>query len=183
MPTFPFNPDTVGGLKPGGSTCYRCHEPLEPGAYAYRESYSDIAEVTDHGIVYDSTGGIVVRHWCQDCWNDERGHEPATLYDVEDGDRLWEILAASEGRLVADTLPFTVGGRGWFRVVDGAVEARHAVREPLEDEAGFRHTTERTADFDAADFGRMFDDPGDIVRVYLRPLEDSPFADDGGEST
>lgn len=162
--------------EPGGSTCFGCHEELEPGEYAYRELFGEIDRTKDHDIVLETTGGIVLRNYCQQCWNQERGREKAAHYDVTDGDRLWSILEAADGKLVADMLPMLVGGRAWIRVVDGEVESRHSVHEKTGD-GKIRFDTEPTEDFDVDDFGRYFDDPGDRTRVLLKPVEETPFAD------
>lgn len=162
--------------EPGGSTCYQCWNDLEAGDHAYREVFGEIDHTTEHGVVFGTTGGVPTRHYCQDCYNEHRKRDKAAHYNVTDGDRLWDILAAADGELVADLLPMLVGGRGWIRVVDGAVEARHSVRERTDD--GMRWTTEPTEGFDVDRFGRYFDDPGDRTRVLLKPVEETPFAYD-----
>ena len=173
-PTIAGPDGTDESDEPGGRTCRKCREEFEPGDYVYREVFGEVARTTDHGVVYETTGGVPVRHFCQDCWHEHRGREKAARYDVTDGDRLWNILAAADGELVADTKAMTVGGRGWIRVIDNEVEARHSTHERTDD-GKIRFTTEPSEDFDVDDFGHLFDEPTDRTMVYLRPVEESPF--------
>ncbi|WP_135306323.1 hypothetical protein [Haloarcula amylovorans] len=162
--------------EPGGSTCFGCREAFDAEQHAYREVFGKVARVTDHGLVYGTTGGVVVRHWCQDCWNEQRGREKAAHYDVTDGDRLWDILEAADGELVADLMPMLVGGRAWIRITDGEVEARHSTRE-MTDDGKLRFGTESSEDFDVTRFGEFFDEPTDMTRVLLKPLDETPFGE------
>lgn len=185
MPTLYSSPKAMGGrdTEPGGSTCAHCREPLEEGEHVYRELFGSVEEVKDHDIILGRTGGIVLRNYCQACYNEQKNRDKGAHYDVTDGDRLWTILEAADGELVADMRPMLVGGRAWVRVVDGDVEARHSVMEKTSQ--GFRFDTEPTEDFDVTRFGDYFDDPGDRTRVILKPAEETPFAkvaDVGGES-
>ena len=175
-PTIAGADDTDTTPEPGGRMCFSCRETFEPEQYAYREVFGAVGRVTDHGITFETTGGVPVRHFCQDCWNRERGREKAAHYDVTDGDRLWAILEAANGDLVADLLPMLVGGRAWVRVVDGDVEARHTVHERTDD-GTIRFDTEASDDFDVTEFGELFDEPGDRTRVLLKPADETPFAE------
>lgn len=174
-PTIASSEDTIDRDEPGGRICQKCREPFEAEDHAYREVFGKIDRTTDRGIVFGATGGIVVRHYCEECYREHRSRAKAAHYDVTDGERLWDILEAADGDLVADMLPMLVGGRAWVRVVDGDVEARHTVRERTED--GFRFDTEPTEGFDVARFGEYFDDPGDRTRVLLKPADETPFAE------
>jgi len=174
-PTIAGPDGTDDADEPGGRTCFGCHEGFESEQHAYREVFGKIGEVTDHGLVFGTTGGVVVRHWCRECWNNERGREKAAHYKVTDGDRLWDILDAAQGELVADLMPMLVGGRAWVRVVDDEIEARHSVHERTAE--GIRFDTEPSEDFDVAEFGKFFDEPTDRTRVLLKPAEETPFAE------
>lgn len=178
MPTIAGSDAADAADEPGGATCFKCCDAFEAGDYVYREVFGEVDHTTEHGVVYATTGGVPVRHFCQDCWTEHRGRDTAAHYDVTDGDRLWAILEVSDGDLVADLRPMLVGGRAWIRVVEGAVEARHSKRKLTEDgRIGF--TTEPTEDFDVGDFARYFDDPTDRTRVLLKPVEETPFGEGG----
>lgn len=186
MPTIGGPDGTVDGRtdEPGGSTCKLCRDPIEPGDWAYRETHGKVATVEEHGLTFGFDGGVGVHHYCHDCYVEHRKREKVTHYPVPDADTLWEILEGANGTLVADAKPMTVGGRGWFRVVGGELEARHSVRRTVETDSGFevRVTTEPSTDFDVNDFGDFFgDEPDETGRriVYLRPVGESPFADGG----
>lgn len=163
--------------EPGGSTCYKCGEAFVADQHAYRESYGQIVERTDHGVVFGTTGGIVVRHFCQQCWQKHRGREDATYLKNMDPARLWGILKAARGDLVADSKHITIGGRAWVRVVDDGIEARHSTAERTDD--GIRFSTEPTPDFDRNDFADLFQPSEHEDRsptlVMLRSVEDTPF--------
>ncbi|QIO25481.1 hypothetical protein [Haloarcula sp. JP-L23] len=178
-PTIAGPDGTDDADEPGGRTCFGCRETFETEQHAYREVFGEVADVTDHGLVFGTTGGVPVRHWCRACWNRERGREKAAHYDVTDGDRLWAILDAADGALVADLMPILVGGRAWIRVVDGDVEARHTTRERT-DEGGIRFGTEPSEDFDVTQFGEFFDEPTDMTCVLLKPADETPFAEVDG---
>jgi hypothetical protein len=174
-PTLYSSLKTDEADEPGGSTCAGCAERFDEGEQAYRELYGSIDRLQDHSFVFSTSGGIVMRNWCQECWNERRGRAKAAHYDVTDGDRLWDILEAADGKIVADLIPMLVGGRGWIRVVGGDVKARHSTMTHTE--SGIRFGTEPTEEFDVDDFGKYFDDPGERTRVQLRPVEETPFAD------
>jgi hypothetical protein len=161
--------------EPGGRLCYHCRTEIDAGDHVYREVFGKVARTTENGVVFETTGGVPVRHYCDQCFRSQRTRRKAAHYDVTDGDRLWDILEAADGELVADLLPMLVGGRGWIRVVDGDVEARHTVHESTSE--GIRFSTEPTEEFGVAKFGEYFDDPGERTRVLLTPVEQTPFVD------
>lgn len=174
-PTIAGSEKAMDADEPGGRTCVKCHEEFSPGDHVYREVFGKVGRLTDHGVVYSTTGGVPVRHFCHGCWNEHRGRDKAAHYDVTDGDRLWNILEAADGDLVADMRPMLLGGRGWIRVVDGDVEARYTITKQTAD-GKIAFDTELDEDFDVDDFGRYFDDPGERTRVLLRPVDETPFA-------
>jgi len=175
-PTIAGPDGTDDADEPGGSVCFGCRESFDAEQHAYREVFGEVAEVTEHGLVFGTTGGVVVRHWCRECWNERRGREKAAHYKVTDGDRLWDILEAAQGDLVADLLPMLPGGRAWVRVTEDGVEARHTTHERTDD-GKIQTDTEPSEDFDVAKFGEFFDDPTDRTRVLLKPVEETPFAE------
>jgi hypothetical protein len=178
MPTIGGPDDTDMTPEPGGEVCFNCKRELEAGDNAYREVFGEIDHTVEHGVVFGTTGGVPVRHFCQDCHND-RTREKAAHYRVTDGDRLWEMLDASDGELVADLKAMLVGGRVWIRVINGSAEALSLHRRI--DDGQLRFETESLHDFDADDFGQYFDDPGDRTLVLLKPAEETPFVDGGSQ--
>lgn len=121
--------------------------------------------------------GADERYYCLDCYSEEHNREKGAHYKYESADELWDILAASNGRLVADAKPMTVGGRGWFRVVDDTVQARHSVmvQGDTEDNYNIKFDTEPTSDFDRTDFNEFFNAANELRLVYLKPLTETPF--------
>lgn len=176
MPTIAGPDNTDDADEPGGSTCQKCRTDLADEDYVYREVFGSVDRTTDHGVIFGTTGGVVVKHFCQSCYREYRLRRKAAHYDVTDGDRLWAILEAADGDLVADLIPMLVGGRAWIRVVDGDIEVRHTVRGRTED--GIRFDTEPTEDFDVDDFGQFFDDPNERTRVLLKPVDETPFREE-----
>lgn len=91
--------------------CHRCDEPLDGWGHVVR---SGKWLITDQRF-----DGTVQKHYCEECYRERYGREPAAYYDVEDAERLWAILAASDGRLVASLGPIRFGSDPQVRVVDG----------------------------------------------------------------
>lgn len=155
------------------ATCSECGEPLE--------TRKDNARVVRWGF-WDADKQWFQRaphheHYCAECWRQEFQRPAAAHYEVEDGDRLWDMLAAADGRLVADLKPMFVGGRPWIRVVDDEVQvvAAHMRRE----EPGVLTNTVERHDADRDWFDNVFDGAGvdgNIpARVYLKPVDETPF--------
>ena len=122
-------------------------------------------------------------HWCKACYRTHRDREVAVHYEIDDHERLWAILDAADGELVADTYPLTVGGRGYVRIVDGepqalSIQTKVIHREPRV----LGMTAESIEDYDREDFEALFsvqdDGEGDPPRrVFLKPTEETPFDD------
>lgn len=173
---------TMDTNEPGGSTCFECGDELAPGDYVYRQVFGEVADAAaeiDHGVIFDPTGGVPVRHYCQECHNDLT-RDNAARHVPESPERLYAILAAADGRLVADTKLLTIGARLWFRVVSGEIGARRSI--PVVDAEGpIRFTTE-SYDMTRAEFDHLFTVSDDVTEidhrpVLLRPVDETPFAD------
>lgn len=165
--------------------CRYCGTTLEGDDLTYRVLY---------GRFHHANGGVVSekqvarpgeeldpgadeRYYCFDCYKEEHDRAKGAHYEYESAEELWSILEAADGRLVADAKPMTVGGRGWFRVVDGVVEARHSVMvrggETDDWDVGFE--TEPTPNFDEEDFHEFFSGGKEIRLVYLKSVDETPF--------
>lgn len=165
--------------------CRYCGTTLSGDDLTYRVLYGRFHHTHD-GVVSEKQvagpgeeldPGADERYICFDCYKDEHDRAKGAHFEYEDADELWSILAAADGRLVADAMPMTIGGRGWFRVVDGAVEARHSVMveggENDDWDVGF--DTEPTPDFEEADFYEFFGGDKEIRLVYLKAVDETPF--------
>ncbi|MFC6764564.1 hypothetical protein [Natrinema soli] len=115
--------------------CRHCETTLTGDDLTYRVLYGNIEHAHDDVVSEKQVAGpgeeiepgTDERYYCFDCYKAEYDREKGAHFEYESADELWAILEASNGRLVADSKPMTIGGRGWFRVVDGEVEARHSV--------------------------------------------------------
>ena len=166
--------------------CRHCGTAIEDDDLTFRVVYGYLSEVREDNISEKQVGhvgeeldpGADERYWCFSCFKREREADRAAHYHYEDAAELWDILEAADGSLVADARPLTVGGRGWFRVVDGSVQARHSVHvhggEDDDWDIGF--DTEPTEGFDTADFGDFFESAEEDRRlVLLKPVDETPF--------
>lgn len=166
--------------------CHHCGSTIEDDDLAYRVVYGRLTDVradniSDKQIAHadeELDPGARERYWCFDCHKHERQSDRAAHYRYENATALWHVLEAADGALVADSKAITVGGRGWFRVVDGVTQARHGVRVPgdEDDDWGIRFETKPTQDFDDADFIDLFGGVDDDRRLaLLRPVDETPF--------
>lgn len=146
--------------------------------------------------------------YCRSCWREDFSREKACYWDVSStsGARVFEVLSAADGELVADSYALTIGGRGFARVVGGEVESiamgREARRDPdvLEfypfwtemDREGFEELFGGDSSLDTSldsgsdtplDTGSdtSLDSDSDSDRlplmVLLRPASETPFAE------
>lgn len=165
--------------------CEYCETELEADDSTYRVLYGRLTHVRD-GVISEKLvagpgeeidPGADERYYCLNCYKREHDRAKGAHFTYESADELFDILAASNGRLVADARPMTVGGRGWFRVVDGEVQARHSVmiRGDEDDEYDIKFETEPSPDFDRDEFDEFFDGAKEIRLVYLKSVDETPF--------
>lgn len=164
--------------------CRYCGTDLSGDDPTYRVLYGKFEHVSA-GVVSDKLiagpgeeldPGADERYYCLDCYKREHDREHGAHYEYESAAELWSILEAADGRLVADAKRLTVGGRGWFRVVDGEVEARHSVVLEGDGDYDIKFETEPTPDFDSDEFDDFFGGiPEDRRLVYLKPADETPF--------
>jgi len=162
--------------------CRHCGVTIEDDDPAYRVVYGRLSDVRSDNISdrqiagpnEEVDPGADERYWCFGCYKSERAREKGAHYHYDDADELWAILEAADGALVADGKPMTIGGRGWFRVVDGAVQARH-LRRYRDNNGEIQVDTAPTEGFDTAEFGEFFDEASEIRLVYLKPVDETPF--------
>jgi len=57
-----------------------------------------------------------MRPLCRDCWTDEYARTTGAHWSIDDPQRVWDVLRASDGELVADLSPLFMGGRPFVRV-------------------------------------------------------------------
>jgi hypothetical protein len=164
--------------------CRTCGDTLSGDDTTYRVLYGSFEDVQTENVSEkliagpneELDPGCDERHYCFDCYKKEFDREKAAHFEYETPDQLWDILDGSNGELVADAKPMTVGGRGWFRVVDGEVQARHSVMveggENDDYDVGF--DTEPTPDVDREEFENFFSPDRKIRLVLLKPLEETP---------
>lgn len=160
------------------STCARCGS--ERDGHSYLVLYGDWVPDRDAFARAPEQ-----RPLCRRCWSDYYQSVPGAYYELTDRadtQRVWDMLAASDGRLVADCYALFVGARPFVRVVDDEVRAVKPTLRPDPDAAddAYTTTTERL-DIDRDRFFEVLDAertsrPKPAV-VILRPVEDTPFGD------
>lgn len=175
---------TVCDDSDSGAECRHCETILSGDDLTYRVLYGRfhhaakgvVSEKQIAGPGEELDPGADERYFCFDCYKQEFDREKAAHFRYESPDELWSILEAADGRLVADAKPMTVGGRGWFRVVDGQLQARHSVmiEGDADDDWDIGFETEPTSGFDEDDFYDFFDGDSERRLVYLKPLEETP---------
>jgi len=118
-------------------------------------------------------------HYCDPCWREQFQRDAAAHYEVTDAARFWNVLAAADGRLVANLAPMYMGATPWIRVVDGALQALKSTRSARTE--GDRNVLKfgvEQADVDREWFDEAFARAGDAeppLRVLLKPAEETPF--------
>ncbi|MFC6720938.1 hypothetical protein ACFQGT_00120 [Natrialbaceae archaeon GCM10025810] len=164
--------------------CRYCERTLSGDDLTYRVLYGRFEHAHD-GLVSDKhvagpgeelEPGADERYYCFDCYRERHDREPGAHFEYESAGELWAILEASNGRLVVDAKPLTVGGRLWVRVVDGEPEARHSVmvQGGEDDEWDIGFETEPTPEFDEEEFYEFFDSAGKIRLVFLKSVGETP---------
>lgn len=167
------------------ATCRHCETELSGDDPTYRVLYGRFHHASE-GVVSEKLVGDLgeeldpgadERWYCLDCYQSEFDRAKGAHFEFESAEELWSILDAADGRLVADAKPMTVGGRGWFRVVDGEVQARHAVRVKggPDDDFDIGFDTEPTPDFGREEFDEFFDGDAEFRLIYLQPVGETPF--------
>ncbi|WP_256394151.1 hypothetical protein [Natronoarchaeum rubrum] len=125
-----------------------------------------------------------LEYYCDACWSEEFERDAAAHYEVTNGQRLWDILEAADGDLVADLRPIFVGGRPWIRVVDGELQGMKSTRSRKQagDDLVIEFGTEE-ADVDREWFEEVFGaeeelPEGDMPTIaLLKPADETPFAE------
>lgn len=164
-------------------TCRRCGSVLDPGEdsefgeerLTYMELYGEWGG--DRNGFADAPD---VRTYCFEC-QQKRTRDAAAYYEVEDRDRLWSILEAADGRLVADCGPIFIGGKPWIRVVGGELEGMKAASH-VDEESKTIYFTSEPADVSRDWFESVFraesEHPDDHpTKVLLKPVDETPFSD------
>jgi len=125
-----------------------------------------------------------MRPLCRDCWTDEYARTSGAHWSIDDPQRVWDVLRASDGELVADLSPLFMGGRPFVRVdgdanmtavgptlIDGG--ENDAGTPVIEEKIVRLESFDRDALFEAIETGR--DLPNDTGSVIIRPIEETPF--------
>ena len=152
--------------------CAECGEYIDDWAVRVLKGYWT-------GSEFD--GDPLEDYYCRDCYREHYSREAAAHYEIDDHERLWDILEAADGELVADTYPLTIGGRGYVRVVDGEPQAMRIATRQKEDRV-IAFEAEPIDDYDRAAFEGLFsvEDDGDEDPpriVFLKPADETPFAE------
>lgn len=119
---------------------------------------------------------------CRACWQERYARTVGAHYEIHeraDIARVWDMLAASDGRLVADLYGLFVGSRPFVRVVNGDPRGVKVTWRPDHETETLRPTTERI-DFDRDRFDEVLAAERHHPRgatVILRPVEETPFRD------
>lgn len=129
---------------------------------------------------------------CQSCWQEHYERVAGAYYEVPDGDRLWDILSAANGDLVADLVHLFVGGRPFVRVVDDDPQvAKVKPTETGDNTIRFEPEVVEDGSLDREWLTDLFDrsaddSDNDVPNIaVIRPVEETPFGDArerGGDS-
>lgn len=150
--------------------CCSCNAYIENWAVLVKEGFWN-------GTAFEQGKDPIKKYWCQDCHQDQNNREAAAHHTLKDSDRLFNILSASEGSLVADTASVSFAGRGFVRVVDGDPQAINITQVKKEPKV-IEHNAVAVQPFEESDFHNMFTPDTDIedpVTIYLRPVDETPF--------
>ncbi|ADD07739.1 virus protein phiCh1-VP78 (plasmid) [Natrialba magadii ATCC 43099] len=171
------NPDN-----PPVGTCIRCD--------AEREGHSYLLLYGDWDADRDGfSRPPITRPLCRSCWNERYDRLAGAYYEVDDVQRLWDILRAANGDLVADLKHMFVGGRPFVRVVDGELQGATTKPKDVGDKT-IRFDPEMV-DVDRDWLFEVFGEDDELPdREYptiaiIRPVEETPFEDvreRGGDS-
>ena len=119
----------------------------------------------------------VIRPLCNDCFNEDYRRDIGAYLEIENSHRLWNILEASDGKLVADFKHMAVGSRSFARVFDDELQVMKVVTRRVDEETltfDAIHVDMNDNDF----FNFVNPDSRDIPTiVILKPVEETPFAD------
>lgn len=158
--------------------CSSCDEDIQDRSLARRVQYG----FWDHET-QNFENGALQRHYCEACWREEFGRDIAAHYEVQSAQRLWDVLEAADGRLVADLRPIFVSGRPWIRVQDGELQALNSTVVDSDQEADppIIEFGVEVVDADREWFDRTFraerelpDDEMPTIAL-LKPTDETPF--------
>ena len=155
-------------------TCYDCGEYLQEEELVHQISFA-FWDVEESEFEKDEPS---TESYCEDCWREIRPHKQGVEFEIDTVDELWEILSASDGRLVADCKPIVLGTRPFIRVTNGHAEVA-VVKRRLAGENVIGHYSEfKQQDRDwFTDTVESFLD-GDLPPlIYLRNSENTPFGE------
>lgn len=129
-------------------------------------------------------GGISER-FCRECWDENEGRSPGAHIWPDSAQELWDILAASNGKLAATLIWWS--GRPAIRVVGGEPEAVVTKRkhggETADGTPILEFEAELVDDFDREKFDDYAEPPEEMNLVVLTAPDRTAFAAiDGGES-
>lgn len=117
-------------------------------------------------------------HYCNDCWHTDFDATKATHYQTENADELWEILAASDGQLVADLSAFFIPGPCFVRVVDDELQACTVDMKPSPDHPEYDFTNEprMSEDTDLLLEHCLEQNSDPHHPIYLKTADETPFS-------
>lgn len=153
---------------PNQLECASCGDQIEEWKYTIRRGSFD-PETQNYERPPPLTD-----HYCKSCSDKQFKREVGAYYEVTDGtgERLWNILKAADGQLVADCLHLFVGARTFF-YVDEAGEVHGHI---------YKHKGDEPLDWSREDFDDVFEDAGKEGTfprlVILKPFSETPLSDE-----
>lgn len=156
------------------TTCYDCGDYLQDGEFIHEIVYSSW-EAQSNDFASDEPQR---EKYCEECWDDIRPSNKGTQFEVDTVDELWNILSASNGKLVVDCKSHFVGGRPYLRVLNGDVQEAVINRRQVGD--GTLGLSTEFEQRDRQDFEELIESiiNGDLPPIVrLRNSENTPFAD------
>lgn len=160
--------------------CDHCEEPIETAQQNKRTVRWGFWDAERQNF----QGSPRQEHYCSECWREEFQREAAAHFEVNDAQRLWDILEAADGQLVADLGHIFVGGRPWVRIINGELEAIGSTRRAIEQDGDrIIQFGYKGVDVDRQWFDETFhaeesspDDEFPTIAL-LKPVEETPFDD------
>lgn len=149
--------------------CCECGDYLDNWAILIQKGFWN-------GTEFDGEADSIKNYWCKSCFNQKYTDTATTEHSVESTTRLWNILNASEGSLVADTTPTEFDENALIRVIDDAIQ--FIMFNPVQKSTSvIEQKPIAIPEFTETDFHETFnpDAYNTAMTVHLRDASTTPF--------
>lgn len=114
--------------KDNRKSCNQCDSVLKDGRTVHRISYTDW-DAENQGFQKEP----IEENYCRDCWSNIRPSNNGTEYEIESAEKLWRILSASSGQLVADFSSVILGSHNIVRIKNNVCQRAYSKRQVVGD--------------------------------------------------